>query len=81
MIRYWKYFCIAKPVIILNLQVTQRGSLDGVKLWDGYPEVMGSSSLGGIGGFTRLVTPKPCGISRGARKLARTSTIKKKKKN
>ena len=40
---------------------------------------IGSSSLGGTGGFTRLVTPGPCGISRGARKLARTSTVIKKK--
>ena len=44
--------------------------------------VTGSNPLGGTGGFTRLVTSWLHVISRGARKLARTSTpwLSKKKK-
>ena len=58
--------------------VPLRGSSYDVKLWDGYPEVTGSSPPGVIGGFTRLVTPGPRGISRGVHKLAWTSMVIKK---
>ena len=40
--------------------------------------VTGSSPLRTTSGFTRLLTSGSCGISRGARKLARTSTVIKK---
>ena len=46
----------------------------------GYPEVTGSSLVGGIGVFTWLFASGSRRISRGARKLAQTSTISKKKK-
>ena len=39
---------------------------------------MGSSPLGGIVGFTQLVTLRPHGISQGAHKLAQTPMVIKK---
>ena len=40
--------------------------------------VTGLSPLRATEGFIRLLTSRPCGISRGARKLIQTSTVIKK---
>ena len=61
-------------MIIYNHTISRDNS-DVIKLWDEYPEVTGSSSLGSIGGFIHLVTPKLRGINQGTRKLIRTSTV------
>ena len=61
-------------------QLSPQGSSVGLEPCLTKAVVLGSSLLGGTGDLPGCSTPGPRGISRGARKLAQTSTVIKKKK-